>query len=43
MTLFIEANPDKEARIVSGRLKGWRADMERTLALVRERTEAAPA
>lgn len=40
MTLFIEANPEREARIIGGRLKGWRADMERTLALVRERTEA---
>jgi hypothetical protein len=38
MTLFIESAPEREARLVGGRLKGWRADMERTLALVRERT-----
>lgn len=43
MTLFIEAAPEREARIVAGRLKGWRADMERTLALVRERTEITSA
>lgn len=37
LTAAIERWPDKEERIVEGRLREWRAGMERNLDAVRER------
>ena len=40
MHLGIEANPDKEERIVAARLEQWRAAMTRTLESIKARAEA---
>ena len=39
LTGIIAAMPDKEERIVAGRLREWQASMERTLAFIKERAE----
>lgn len=40
LTTVIARTPDKEERIVSGRLREWQAAIERNLAAVKERAEA---
>lgn len=40
LSIAINANPEKEARIVSRRLAEWRAGMEANLAALRDRLEA---
>jgi hypothetical protein len=40
LTTVIERMPDKEERIVAGRLREFRAGIERTLAGIKERAES---
>jgi uncharacterized protein YndB with AHSA1/START domain len=40
LTTVIERMPDKEERIVAGRLREWQQGIERTLAGIKERAEA---
>lgn len=39
LTTVIEKMPDKEERLVAGRLREWQASIERTLAGIKERAE----
>lgn len=39
LTAIIERMPDKEERLVAGRLREWQAGIERTLAHIKERAE----
>lgn len=42
LTTVIEARPDKEERIVAGRLREWQAGIESNLATIKELAERAP-
>lgn len=39
VSLFIEQFPEKEARIISGRLEGWRTNMSANLAALKASIE----